>query len=713
MRKSSRAHASVDYAGLHEGKLRTAVDVPEHHYIKPIKDGTIEFQQETFPRMRPELVTLDYFERCGGMTEPICIPAAWNPRPAKDIKPKISEPTPDQEASQGNDVIPVQNDGDFHKENAYDCVSDEGQDYLDMVIPQGLTVRQVAELYGPEEKVEVIDVKLQEGEDRRWNMRQWVDYYEADGEKPVRNVISLEVSQSKLGRLIKRPKIVRQLDLQDSVWPAEETAKGIYPKVQFYCLMSVADCYTDFHIDFGGSSVYYHILRGRKTFFFIPPKPKHLKKYEEWCLSPNQNSTFLGNETNECYRVDLFEGDTMLIPSGWIHAVWTPENSLVIGGNFLTRMHYGMQIQINDIEKNTGVARKFRYPYFQRILWLAVVQYLEQDPIPFSVVERLIQGEVFKRKVPVYLDFECESELSEDPEFFNAKFYSRGEIEGFPDLIRYIHRTVLVALGKVPGVQKNTQDAVLRSMPKGYGSYVSLAQTFALWAAWKRGNEHVPSWAHLETGAAELEVNSTDRKPTAAAQRRIARQAAHEAYKLAHERPNLRQTAKLEEQDSTHSPAPASPAPPQSPPMSNKATLVGSESSGELQPPKKPARFGVMPSPVQPEPISESCVVLVPPKSVPALPQTVQTPQDALALMVNGKDSMAYENMMKHTPIMNPTVFEPETSGTIQVQPTSPSLEKPQVNPISTPNDLTVNVPTPKRAKTRACSECKKSKVST
>jgi F-box/leucine-rich repeat protein 10/11 len=34
--------------------------------------------------------------------------------------------------------------------------------------------------------------------------------------------------------------------------------------------------------------------------------------------------------------VDLSEGDTMLIPSGWIHAVWTPENSLVIGGNFLT-----------------------------------------------------------------------------------------------------------------------------------------------------------------------------------------------------------------------------------------------------------------------------------------------------------------------------------------------------------------------------------------
>ena len=32
-----------------------------------------------------------------------------------------------------------------------------------------------------------------------------------------------------------------------------------------YCLMSVAGCYTDFHIDFGGTSVWYHILHGEKV----------------------------------------------------------------------------------------------------------------------------------------------------------------------------------------------------------------------------------------------------------------------------------------------------------------------------------------------------------------------------------------------------------------------------------------------------------------
>lgn len=34
-------------------------------------------------------------------------------------------------------------------------------------------------------------------------------------------------------------------------------SRAFYPKVQLYCLMSVQGSYTDFHIDFGGSSVWY------------------------------------------------------------------------------------------------------------------------------------------------------------------------------------------------------------------------------------------------------------------------------------------------------------------------------------------------------------------------------------------------------------------------------------------------------------------------
>ncbi len=45
-------------------------------------------------------------------------------------------------------------------------------------------------------------------------------------------------------------------------------------------------------------------------------------------------------------RVVLNAGETLMIPSGWIHAVFTPKPSLVFGGNFLHSLHIPMQLQV-------------------------------------------------------------------------------------------------------------------------------------------------------------------------------------------------------------------------------------------------------------------------------------------------------------------------------------------------------------------------------
>jgi F-box and leucine-rich repeat protein 10/11 len=496
VRKSSRTRTAIDYAGLNQGVVKASVDGPAHHYIQPIKDGKLKFLPESFPRMRAELVTAEYFEKSSGMTEPIVIPASMNPRSSApvrdDAEPELYYPEEDDSSIDFSWPDDLE-----EEEEVVDC----GQDGLDMVIPQGLTVRMVADLYGPDEKVEVIDVKSQQGEDKRWNMRKWADYYESEGNaKVIRNVISLEVSQTRLGKLIRRPKIVRHLDLQDSVWPQELKAMGDYPKVQFYCLMSVADCYTDFHIDFGGSSVFYHILKGKKTFFFIPPKEKYLKKYEDWCNSSTQDTVFLGEETKECYRVDLSEGDTMLIPAGWIHAVWTPENSLVIGGNFLTRLHYGMQIKIAKIEKDTKVARKFRYPYFQKILWYAAIKYIEDDPLPSNVLEAFHNDENYRfyRKHPIHYEFgKGKSAEEAGSELYNARYYPQAELDGLPDLAKYLLRTAIIAQELLTeGITIETRRAVKRSIPKGHGEALDIIKVFGIWLAWKRGNERAANWTH-------------------------------------------------------------------------------------------------------------------------------------------------------------------------------------------------------------------------
>jgi hypothetical protein len=65
--------------------------------------------------------------------------------------------------------------------------------------------------------------------------------------------------------LIEAPAVARELDWVNYVWPDDlpEDTEFQRPEVQKYCLMGALNSYSDFHIDFGGSSVWYHILEVR------------------------------------------------------------------------------------------------------------------------------------------------------------------------------------------------------------------------------------------------------------------------------------------------------------------------------------------------------------------------------------------------------------------------------------------------------------------
>ncbi|EXJ91308.1 hypothetical protein A1O1_04418 [Capronia coronata CBS 617.96] len=542
VRKSSRPRTAIDYAGLHQGVVKSSVETSTHHYIQPIKEGKIALLPDDFARVRPELLTKEFMESCNGMKRPFVVPACWNPR--FGVKPSMdnanSSAVEDDNttstliASTGAPAGPGDPVSDnVREEEVIDC----DQDALDMVIPRDLTVRKVAELYGLDEPVPVIDVKSQETKGQ-FTLQQWADYFDSTGEKPILNVISLEVSQSPLGKLIRRPKVVRDLDLEDQVWHGDTETRTKKRPVQFYCLMSVADSYTDFHIDFGGSSVYYHILKGTKTFFFIPPEDKYLKKYEEWCNSDTQNETWLGDLCGgNCTRVDLHEGDTAFIPAGWIHSVWTPEDTLVIGGNFLTRLDYELQLKVANVEKVTKVAPKFRYPYFQKVMWYTLIQYLEDDPLPDEVLTdfRDDAGYIFLRANPVWHEVDDLANTAEpgDPAF-NARYYPRSEVIGWPSLRDYLYRTARIDAGlPVADITKKQVDAVKASIPKGHGDPLTLIKVFAIWCAWKTGNVPAPDWVHSD-GALELEKTEKVKKT--------------EVFRLPGERSSTRKAAQVQAQ---------------------------------------------------------------------------------------------------------------------------------------------------------------------
>ncbi|XP_051559950.1 lysine-specific demethylase 2A-like isoform X3 [Myxocyprinus asiaticus] len=248
------------------------------------------------------------------------------------------------------------------------------------------SVNDVKTFVGSRRMIDVMDVATQKGTEM--SMAQWRRYYETPPSQREKlfNVISLEFSHTKLESLVKRPTTVDMIDWVDNMWPRHlkerqrDSTNSImemqYPKVQKYCLMSVQGCYTDFHIDFGGTSVWYHILQGCKVFWLIPPTPQNLELYENWVLSGKQGDIFLGDKATDCQRIKLKQGYTFIIPSGWIHAVYTPVDTLVFGGNFLHSFNIPMQLHVSSIEDRTRVPAKFRYPFYYEMGWYVLERYL-------------------------------------------------------------------------------------------------------------------------------------------------------------------------------------------------------------------------------------------------------------------------------------------------------------------------------------------------
>ncbi|KAJ7184115.1 jumonji superfamily protein [Mycena filopes] len=326
-RKSDRKRNYQDYASLNLGLVSDP-----NRWMRMLENKT--FKKESFKRMHGSDVTVEWLEEDeDAMMEPIVV---------------------------------------------------EKVDGLGMKMPPSdFTVEDVAELVGEETPVEVIDVATQSASPG-WNLGKWADYIELEPEarEKIYNVISLEVTGTKVGDMVLPPKLVREVDWVENFWPSTRKGKGhAYPKVQLYCLMGVASAWTDWHVDFAGSSVYYHILNGSKVFYFIKPTPANLAAYERWSGTELQ-SAWLGDMVDEVTKIVLTAGNTMIIPSGWIHAVYTPVDTIVFGGNFLHSFAMPMQIKIRKIEIATQVPKKFRFPLFTKLCWYVGDKYLRDLKAP-------------------------------------------------------------------------------------------------------------------------------------------------------------------------------------------------------------------------------------------------------------------------------------------------------------------------------------------
>uniref|UniRef100_A0A672G436 Lysine (K)-specific demethylase 7Ab n=1 Tax=Salarias fasciatus TaxID=181472 RepID=A0A672G436_SALFA len=239
--------------------------------------------------------------------------------------------------------------------------------------PQTFSVRNVEEYVGGDKVIDVIDVARQA--DSKMKLSEFIKYFTNPHRPKVLNLISLEFSDTKMSKLVEVPDVAQKMSWVENYWPDD----SFFPKpfVQKYCLMGVKDSYTDFHIDFGGTSVWYHVLWGEKIFYLIKPTPTNLALYEAWSSSPNQSEVFFGDKVDMCYKCVVPQGATLLIPTGWIHGVLTSQDCMAFGGNFLHNLNIGMQLRCYEMERRLKTPDLFKFPYFEAICWYVAKNLLE------------------------------------------------------------------------------------------------------------------------------------------------------------------------------------------------------------------------------------------------------------------------------------------------------------------------------------------------
>uniref|UniRef100_A0A8C3AHU8 Lysine-specific demethylase PHF2 n=1 Tax=Cyclopterus lumpus TaxID=8103 RepID=A0A8C3AHU8_CYCLU len=294
------------------------------------------------------------------------------------------------------------------------------KDGLGMSLPAPtFYISDVENYVGPDVGVDVVDVTKQS--DSKMKLKEFVDYYYSTNRKKVLNVINLEFSDARMNSIVESPQIVRRLSWVGNYWP-DDALLG-KPKVTKYCLICVKDSYTDFHIECGGASAWYHVLKGEKIFFLIKPTSANLSLYERWRSSSNHSEMFFADQVDKCYKCSLKQGQTLFIPSGWINAILTPVDCLAFSGHFIHNLSVEMQMRAYEIEKRLKVRTLNPFPNYETACWYVGRHLLERfkgkllnqsHPAPYLIHGAKIINGAFRAWTKKQALLEHEDELPEN-----------------------------------------------------------------------------------------------------------------------------------------------------------------------------------------------------------------------------------------------------------------------------------------------------------
>lgn len=82
---------------------------------------------------------------------------------------------------------------------------------------------------------------------------------------------------------------------------------------------------------------------------------------------------------------------------GWPHAVVTPEDSVVVGGNFLHGLDMGRQLDVWKLEQRLGVRDQFRFPKYKTLMYHTAAHYV--DLLRTDIITSSKEGTIGRKSI--------------------------------------------------------------------------------------------------------------------------------------------------------------------------------------------------------------------------------------------------------------------------------------------------------------------------
>ncbi|CAI2356408.1 unnamed protein product [Caenorhabditis sp. 36 PRJEB53466] len=240
---------------------------------------------------------------------------------------------------------------------------------LGMMCPEGLTLENLLIKYPTAngKKVNVFDADV--GRTKEMSMQKLVNEFLKKSRKRKLNLLSFEFSgNEEMNPVFEVPSCVKAQGMlhilrrymKEKIDSSKGEMKGKFEKMEKeirhfdkFLLLSMKGSFTDIHIDFSASAVFYHVFWGKKWFFIAPPTEENLELYQEYeLLPPAEKKTWLGSKMSHVFRLlEIEAGGTAFIPAGWLHFVYTVEDSMVFGGNYLRELSVNLHCRLSHLER--------------------------------------------------------------------------------------------------------------------------------------------------------------------------------------------------------------------------------------------------------------------------------------------------------------------------------------------------------------------------